>query len=598
MLGMAFRHSGLMALNEVGGYELDQALAALVRKGVIESQDDPRSPERGQFRFLQALVREVAHSTLARKDRRARHLAAAAHLEREDGADELAGIVAQHLLDALEATGSQDTDRDEVAARARRYLGEAGRRAMDLGSFTEALELAEATIGLAPEPLELARTQELAAKAAYAAGQPARSTEHAAQAVAEFDALGLVRDVVRMMGLQTRLAHVSGRYQEAIQIGGHGLQLLETHPEVDAHDATEMLIALGNARRGQGDLQESIDLALKQLRLAELSGDPGLVVRGLSAAGIAMIDVGSPTAYLALLAESVAMARRHHVLLPLANSLANLSAELYPRELVRATELADEAVEVGRKVGDPMVVELAMCNAGFAWRLVGRWDDVVSAAREWLVDRELTSFGVAVVMNAAWVQLQRGEPVDEPVHVEESEDPWEVLTHVLWLALHQQSTGSRARPSRRLPDAFQAIFGDAESFEDFEILWAPSVELLLAAGDVDAAERMIGMAAPLDGPLGRPLTRAELPRLRALVTLARGGDPEADLLLAIREHDEYGAPYLAARARLELARWLHGQGRYAEGEPLLSAAREVFVTLRATPSLAEVDALAAVPADA
>ena len=42
---------------------------------------DPRSPERGQYAFVQALIREVAYGTLAQRDRRARHLAAARYFE-------------------------------------------------------------------------------------------------------------------------------------------------------------------------------------------------------------------------------------------------------------------------------------------------------------------------------------------------------------------------------------------------------------------------------------------------------------------------------------------------------------------------------------
>jgi len=37
---------------------------------------DPRSPERGQYAFVQSLVREVAYGTLSRPDRRNRHRSA------------------------------------------------------------------------------------------------------------------------------------------------------------------------------------------------------------------------------------------------------------------------------------------------------------------------------------------------------------------------------------------------------------------------------------------------------------------------------------------------------------------------------------------
>ncbi len=60
---------------------------------------DPRSPERGQYAFVQALIREVAYNTLSKKDRKKLHLAAARHFEAL-GYDELAGALASHYLAA------------------------------------------------------------------------------------------------------------------------------------------------------------------------------------------------------------------------------------------------------------------------------------------------------------------------------------------------------------------------------------------------------------------------------------------------------------------------------------------------------------------
>ena len=43
-------------------------------------QADPRSPERGQYAFLQDIVKRVAYETLSLRDRKAKHLAAAEFL--------------------------------------------------------------------------------------------------------------------------------------------------------------------------------------------------------------------------------------------------------------------------------------------------------------------------------------------------------------------------------------------------------------------------------------------------------------------------------------------------------------------------------------
>ena len=61
--------------------EVDAILGSLVRKELLGVQTDPRSPERGQYVFLQALVRRVAYETLSLRERKSLHLALAEHLE-------------------------------------------------------------------------------------------------------------------------------------------------------------------------------------------------------------------------------------------------------------------------------------------------------------------------------------------------------------------------------------------------------------------------------------------------------------------------------------------------------------------------------------
>ena len=55
----------------LGRRRLDILLAGLVRKEVLRSRSDPRSPERGQYGFLQDLLRQVAYETLSRRERKA-----------------------------------------------------------------------------------------------------------------------------------------------------------------------------------------------------------------------------------------------------------------------------------------------------------------------------------------------------------------------------------------------------------------------------------------------------------------------------------------------------------------------------------------------
>ncbi len=63
-------------------------LDGLVAKQILSRDDDPRSPERGQYAFLQALLRTVAYGTLSRRARKAlpsrRRASAARHLAGRD----------------------------------------------------------------------------------------------------------------------------------------------------------------------------------------------------------------------------------------------------------------------------------------------------------------------------------------------------------------------------------------------------------------------------------------------------------------------------------------------------------------------------------
>src|SRR6185503_17011466 len=99
VLGQSFTVAGLSAISGVPEADLEPRLRTLVRRELLEVDADPRSPERGQYAFVQALIREVAYNTLARNDRKVRHLAAARFFEAL-GSDELAGGLAGHYLAA------------------------------------------------------------------------------------------------------------------------------------------------------------------------------------------------------------------------------------------------------------------------------------------------------------------------------------------------------------------------------------------------------------------------------------------------------------------------------------------------------------------
>ena len=120
-------------------------------------QADPRSPERGQYAFLQDIVKRVAYETLSLRDRKAKHLAAAEFLLSTSGdEDEFVEVVAAHYVDALESAPTPD-DAGQIRERAREMLVRAAERAGSLAAHAEAQRSFERAAALTDDPLVEAR---------------------------------------------------------------------------------------------------------------------------------------------------------------------------------------------------------------------------------------------------------------------------------------------------------------------------------------------------------------------------------------------------------------------------------------------------------
>src|SRR5207245_3747865 len=118
VLGKTFTRQALAALAGTPAEQLEPLLSGLVRKEVLGVQSDPRSPEHGQYGFLQDLVRHVAYETLSKRERKSRHLAAAQHLEQAfPEVEEVAEVLASHYLSAVEAAPDAE-DAQEIRAKA------------------------------------------------------------------------------------------------------------------------------------------------------------------------------------------------------------------------------------------------------------------------------------------------------------------------------------------------------------------------------------------------------------------------------------------------------------------------------------------------
>src|SRR5206468_2140184 len=132
---------------------------------------DPRSPEHGQYSFLQDLVRYVAYETLSKQERRTRHLAAAAYLESAFAEDEeIVEVLASHFLDAYRA-GPEAEGADEIKVKAREMLVRAGERAASLAAAREGQRYFEQAAELGDDALTRADLEDRAGRMAWRRGR-------------------------------------------------------------------------------------------------------------------------------------------------------------------------------------------------------------------------------------------------------------------------------------------------------------------------------------------------------------------------------------------------------------------------------------------
>ena len=199
VLGQSFAVPALAAVSGMESAAIEDHLRSLVRREVLVHESDPRSPERGQYAFVQALIREVAYGTLTKPDRRARHLAAARYFE-SLGEEDIAGALAAHYLAAYRAS-AQGPEAQALAAQARISLKAAASRAASLGSPEQAATYFLQAVEVTDDPAEAADLLEQAGVTQRAAGHRESAEDHLRGAIDRRRELGDQVGVARATGL-------------------------------------------------------------------------------------------------------------------------------------------------------------------------------------------------------------------------------------------------------------------------------------------------------------------------------------------------------------------------------------------------------------
>ncbi|HLW18285.1 MAG TPA: adenylate/guanylate cyclase domain-containing protein, partial [Actinomycetota bacterium] len=307
VLGKTFTAESVAALTGIEQAGMDAILGALVRKEVLALQTDFRSPESGQYGFLQDLVRRVAYETMSKKERKARHLAAAQLLEEAGGTDddESVEVLASHYVEAYNAAPDAP-DAAEIRGRARAALVGAGKRAASLASAVEARRYYEQALELAEDDGEGAALHEQAGQMAWIGGDIPGSKEHVETAREMYEKLGDDRGVARASSIYADVLRAGGRLEDAITIMKEAFEVLENE---QPDESTGMLAAqLGRSLYFTGRVAESAEILERALSMAEKMLLPSVLAQGLNTKSLVLMSQTRPQEAILLLNHALQIA--------------------------------------------------------------------------------------------------------------------------------------------------------------------------------------------------------------------------------------------------------------------------------------------------
>ena len=482
VLGQTFTPAALAAVSGTAAADLEPRLRGLIRRELLTSVADPRSPERGQYGFVQALIREIAYNTLSKKDRKARHLAAARWFE-SLGEHELVGALAGHLL-AARALAAEGAEADALAAQARIALRAAGDRAAGLGSLRQAVSFYEQAIEVTVDPTEVAELRRRAAEAAVAAGDTDAAEEHLRRSL----------EIARGQGDRTAIARLTAALGATLLTGRRlEMAIAVLEPAVaefaDLGDDPSRLAILGQIARARflmSEPQRAVELAEEVLPILERTDQLALLADTLVTKGSALNNVGRRHEGIGVLEAGAKLAKAQGFTNTELRAVNNMLSERTNGDPRAAYEDALAGLALARRLGQARWIHSFIGNMAFVTLRTGDLDTGLTELREALSDSDDPLERVLLVNNQANLQAWLGLPYEASVAELEAiyaAHPSEAAAFALETRAYVAvATGDVVEGRER----WRALYA-ADPLNSFiALLWTARLSLWL--GDVESAE--------------------------------------------------------------------------------------------------------------
>ena len=584
VLGKTFTKQGVAALSGKDEAEIEALLLGLVRKEVLTLQADARSPERGQFGFLQDLLKRVAYETLSKADRKTRHLAAARHLATAWADEhEIVEVVAAHYLEAYRLMPEAE-DAAELKQQAREALARAGERAASLAATVEAAGVFAQAAELADDPLEEARLRNRAGRSAYSGGDMEAARREFERAQELYTAAGATREAALV---QAKLGNTEWQLHESEpaleRLKGAYAVLVEGEPD---EGFAAVAAELARAHFFMGDYeaaQRTIDTALEA---AERLWLPETLSQGLNTAGLVVAGVGRWEQGYALIKRSLEIALENDLTQAALRAYNNLGDMLDRRDRCEeAIEVQEAGIVLARKVGARSSEWRLLGEMAFMFLWLGRYDET-RAALEQIPEHGLglgASYALPIFLATIEGDAAEARRLTDATHIGKTDEA-DQQDRIGALTLEAMVCNAEGDHERALEAAMECV--EVRLTSTSKVGWEEALVAAHALGRDELVRDLTGRIEEMPPGLLPPTLRAHGIRFRALL----GDDPDQRFRAAAAAFREYGMVLPAAKVQTEHAEWLLGERRDSEAEGLLAEARGVFERLQARPWLERVDA--------
>jgi ATP/maltotriose-dependent transcriptional regulator MalT len=381
-----------------------------------------------------------------------------------------------------------------------------------------------------------------------------------------------------------------------VGLGSGWLQRAAKHAEQTPPDCVQrgyLLLPQVYVRRGKGAYEAAIEIADKAIAIGENGDEPDLIALAGSMKGGILFRLGRIDEGYIPIDEAMLLANSQR-LSPVVCGVVYcevVTSCCRVLEMVRAREWTAILTDWCRRNPQAKAFNgVCQVHRAEVLQLEGNWSEAFAEAERaghgLSGTTEQTAMGNAAYRRGEILRLRGEFEKSDAEYRQAGEigiDPQPGLA-LLRLAQgrHDEAAAAMRRALETAPDMPRKT-----------ALLPAGIEIFIACGDLEAAERLCCELSDIADLFGTDILARVADQGHGSLALARGefGHAVAALTRARRYWSEFGAPYLVARLRVDIARGCGELGDSESAEREFEAAERIFRDLGAAPDLVRIQAI-------